>query len=183
MKSRRSALLTIVLFAATLPLFGSVAVKPAAGPRTFDITIDAEPLSRIVAALQPRVTRPIAMRISRNPIISYRAAGVPAESALRAIVTRARLELRENGEELEIIDPREPVVTLDVKDAEARVILKSMQRQCGIKNLVLDPDVQGSGTFLFHRVPCRQAFSVVLRSLGLAMSDYSGSLVSVEPRR
>ena len=31
-------------------------------------------------------------------------------------------------------------VTLDVKDAEVRDILKSMQRQCGIKNLAIDPD-------------------------------------------
>jgi hypothetical protein len=54
-----------------------------------------------------------------------------------------------------------------------------MQRQCGIKNLIIDPQVQGSGTFLFNQVPCRQAFDIVLRSLGLAAQTDSDTLVSV----
>lgn len=172
----------LVALLVTLPALGSVTVTPAAKARTFDVIVSAEPLSRIVAALQPRVAKAITMRIGRDPVISFQRRGVSAETALRAIVQRSGLELREGETELEITDPKEPVVTLDVKDAEAAVILKSMQRQCGIKNLVLDPDVKGSGTFLFNRVPCRQAFSVVLRSLGLAASDYSGNMVSVEPR-
>ena len=175
-----------VLFAVAsllaLPALGSVTVTAASKARTFDVTVSAEPLSRIVAALQPRIPKAIAMRSSRDPVISFRSRGVAAETALRAIVTRAGLELHEGAAELEIIDPNERTVTLDVKDAEAAVILKSMQRQCGIKNLVVDPDVKGTGTFLFTKVPCRHAFSVVLRSLGLGMSDYSGSLASVEPR-
>lgn len=178
----RLGILVIVTSLVTLPLLGSVTVTPAAKARTFDVTVSAEPLSRIVAALQPRMTKAITLRAERDPIISFRGRGLAAETALRTIVSKAGLELRDGAAELEIVDPKEPVVTLDVKDAEAAVILKSMQRQCGIRNLVLDPDVKGSGTFLFTRVPCRQAFSVVLRSLGLAMSDYSGSLVAVEPR-
>jgi hypothetical protein len=59
------------------------------------------------------------------------------------------------------------VVTLDVKDAEVRDIFKSMQKQCGIKNVILDPNVQGKGTFYFYKVPCGTAFPVVLRTLGL----------------
>lgn len=77
---------------------------------------------------------------------------------------------------------REPTVTLDVEDAGAREILKSMQTQCGIKNLIIDPDVNGSGSFFFREVPCRQAFRVVLRTLGLQMSAYSQDLVNVEPK-
>ena len=180
MKSLGSLFLVAALV--TLPAFGSVTVTAASKARTYDVSVSAEPLSRIVAALQPRVTKAIALRADRDPIITFRSRGVAAETALREIVRRAGLELHEGAAELEIIDPKEPVVTLDVKDAEAAVILKSMQRQCGIRNLVLDPDVKGSGTFLFTGVPCRQAFSVVLRSLGLAMSDYSNSLVAVEPR-
>ena len=72
-------------------------------------------------------------------------------------------------------------VTLDVKDGEARAILKNMQKQCGIKNLVLDPDVQGSGTFYFREVPCATAFRVVLRTLGLT-GQIEPNLVTVEPR-
>lgn len=73
----------------------------------------------------------------------------------------------------------EPAVTLDVKDADVREIFKSMQQQCGIRNLVLDPDVKGSGTFFFTGVPCSTAFNTVFRSLGLTGVTYSKSLISV----
>lgn len=62
-----------------------------------------------------------------------------------------------------------PTVTLDVKDAEPRVVLKAMQKQCGIRNLVIDPDVPSTAaTFYFHEVPCATAFRVVLRTYGLS---------------
>jgi hypothetical protein len=72
-------------------------------------------------------------------------------------------------------------VTLDVKDGEARVILKDMQKQCGIRNLVIDPDVRGSGTFYFREVPCETAFRAVFRTLGLT-GQVETNLVTVEPR-
>ena len=60
-------------------------------------------------------------------------------------------------------------VTLDVKDAEPRVVLKAMQKQCGIKNLIIDPDVpKTAASFFFREVPCDTAFRVVLRTYGLA---------------
>ncbi len=74
-------------------------------------------------------------------------------------------------------------VTLDVKDAEVREILKSMQRQCGIKNLVIDPQVQGKGTFFLRDVPCPTAFDTVFRTLDLKSVIYSSSLATVEKRR
>lgn len=70
-------------------------------------------------------------------------------------------------------------VTLDVKDADARIVLKSMQQQCGIRNLVIDPGVQGSGTFYFRDVPCETAFPVVLRTMGLAGKIEPNSIVTV----
>ena len=78
---------------------------------------------------------------------------------------------------------KEPAVTLDVKDEDVRVILKSMQKQCAIKNMVIDKDVQGKGTFLFNEVPCRTAFDVVFRTFGLASVDYGNSTVTVGKRR
>ncbi len=80
-------------------------------------------------------------------------------------------------------EKKEPTVTLDVKDAEVRVILKSMQKQCGIKNLVVDPNVQTQGTFYLKDVPCRTAFSVVLRTLGLQTAGSSSNLVNVRNQR
>ena len=59
-------------------------------------------------------------------------------------------------------------VTLDVKDAEPRVVLKEMQKQCGIRNVIIDPDVpNNAATFYFRQVPCETAFRVVLRTYGL----------------
>lgn len=73
-------------------------------------------------------------------------------------------------------------VTLDVKDEEVHAILKSMQQQCAIKNLVIDPGVSGKGTFYFHDVPCPRAFDVVLRTMGLA-AEYSDQVVAVEKKK
>jgi type II secretory pathway component HofQ len=70
-------------------------------------------------------------------------------------------------------------VTIDVKDAEARVILEDLRKQCGVKNLMIDPDVKGTGTFLFKDVPCSQAWGIVLRSMGLDSRIYSNSVVTV----
>ena len=73
-------------------------------------------------------------------------------------------------------------VTLDVKDEDVRDILKSMQKQCAIKNLAIDPQVQGKGTFYLRNVPCAGAFDVVLRTFGLRAVNYSTSLTAVERR-
>ena len=73
-------------------------------------------------------------------------------------------------------------VTLDVKDARVRDVLKSMQKQCAVKNLVVDPDVpEGSATFYLKDVPCPKAFDVVLSTYKLKAVTYSDSLTSVEP--
>lgn len=87
------------------------------------------------------------------------------------------------------IDPQparkiqQPAVTLDVKDEDARTILKSMQQQCGIKNLVIDPQVQGKATFYFRGVPCSTAFDAVLATFRLKAIVYSDSLTAVERNR
>lgn len=73
-------------------------------------------------------------------------------------------------------------VTLDVKDADVHVVLKSIQKQCGIPNLVIDPGVTGSGTFLFHDLPCDVALRTVLKTTGLAAESESSSVVAVRPR-
>lgn len=75
-----------------------------------------------------------------------------------------------------------PSVSLDVKDADAREILASMQKQCGIKNLIIDKEVQTKGTFYFKNVPCKTAFSVVFRTLGLDAQVYPNSVITASPR-
>ena len=75
----------------------------------------------------------------------------------------------------------EPCVTLDVKDEDVHVILRSMQKQCGIRNLVIDKGVEGKGTIYFTDVPCSQAFKVVFMQFGLA-GQIDENIVVVEPR-
>jgi type II secretory pathway component GspD/PulD (secretin) len=78
--------------------------------------------------------------------------------------------------------PEPKTVTLDVKDEEIRVVLKSMQQQCGIKNLILDKEVQGKGTFLFRKLPCKTAFDTVFKTMSLRAVTYGRDVVNVAPR-
>jgi hypothetical protein len=72
-------------------------------------------------------------------------------------------------------------VTLDVKDAKARDVLKSLQKQCAVKNLIVDPDVpDGNASFYFHEVPCKTAFDVVLATYKLKSIEYSTNTIAVE---
>jgi hypothetical protein len=70
-------------------------------------------------------------------------------------------------------------VKLDVKDEDVHQIMATMQKQCAVKNLVIDPDVQARGTFVFHSVPCSTAFKVVFQTLGLSSVDYGNSVITV----
>ena len=80
-------------------------------------------------------------------------------------------------------EDKEPAVNLDVKDEEIRVILKSMKEQCGIKNLLIDKDVAGKGTFILRDIPCSRAFDIVARTMGLAYDIEPNSVVNVQTRR
>ena len=76
----------------------------------------------------------------------------------------------------------EPTVTLDVKDEDVVVILKAMQKQCGIRNLLIDKDVTGKGMVYFTDVPCSTAFRTVMGQFGLA-GQVERNIVHVETRR
>jgi hypothetical protein len=78
--------------------------------------------------------------------------------------------------------PQPKTVNLDVKDEDVVVILKSMQKQCAIKNLIIDKDVQGKGTFLFHELRCERAFDVVFKTMSLRATTYGDDVVNVSPR-
>jgi type II secretory pathway component GspD/PulD (secretin) len=78
-----------------------------------------------------------------------------------------------------------PTVTLSVKNADVVDVLQSLKKQCGVKNLVIDPGVGGQvGSLYLKDVPCRTAFTLVLRMSGLDAKIYDNSLVHVgAPRR
>ena len=81
------------------------------------------------------------------------------------------------------VSAKPSTVTLDVKDADVRDVLKSLQKQCGIKNLVIDKDVAGNATFLLRDVPCETAFRVVFMTFGLASQPPVNSVLEVRKRK
>lgn len=164
----------------TLPVFGSISVRRSPyNSKTIDVYIVDERVSDAIGSIEMYLPKTIEMTLGDDAVVTYRGKEVSPEKALRALVAAGKLTLTSNDEQYSIRSTGEPTVTLDVKDADARDILKSMQRQCGIKNLMIDPQVQGTGTFLFNQVPCRKAFTIVLQSMGLAAQTYSNNIVSV----
>ena len=74
-------------------------------------------------------------------------------------------------------------VNLNVKDADVRDVLKELQTQCGIKNLVIDPDVKGkTACLILKKVPCSTAFKVVFRQFDLT-GQVDANVTTVEPRK
>ena len=102
---------------------------------------------------------------------------------LAAPAASAATEKRLDGDAKPVAVHGERTVTIDVKDAEVGEILKDLKKQCRIRNLMIDPNVTGKGTFYFRDVPCRQAFGVVFRSLGLDAVTYENSVVTVGLRK
>lgn len=78
----------------------------------------------------------------------------------------------------------EPRVTLSIKDGEIRDVLATLGKQCGVKNLVIDPGIDGkTGSIFVKDVPCSTAFQLVLRMSGLEAKFYPSSLVHVGAKR
>ena len=151
-------------------------------PRTIDVAIAHQPLSVAVRALELYLRKPVEIESSGDPEVSFSARGVRPEAALAALALSGGAKVVEERERT-VIRSAGPLVTLDVKDAEIKVILRSFKEQCGIRNLVVDPGVTGSGTFLLRDVPCRTAFRVVFGMMGLRASYEPNSVVTVSVRR
>ncbi|HSP35379.1 MAG TPA: hypothetical protein VLU46_13780 [Thermoanaerobaculia bacterium] len=170
-----------LLLLVSSPAFASISVRRSTyAAKKVDVYIVREKLTDALCALEMYLPKRVETLIGEDPVVTYRAKEVAPEAALRGIVKAAKIELVEEEERYWVHNAGELSVNLDVKDGEARDILKSMQRQCGIRNLMIDPEVKGTGTFLFTDIPCRQAFDVVLRTFGLAAQTYSNSVIRVE---
>jgi len=162
--------------------FASVSVTRADRPKTLNVSIVGEPLSTAVKSLEFYLPHPIELANDKDPEVTFRARHVTAEAALHAMALEAGMKVEERDDRFVVSNPHEPTVTLDVKDADVHDFLKPMAEQCGIRNLVIDPDVHGSGTFLFRGVPCRVAFETVFRSTGLSSIIYPNSVVAVSAK-
>jgi type II secretory pathway component GspD/PulD (secretin) len=177
---KTSLVLAALLVASSV--HASVSVRRAeADAKKLDVIAVREPLSNVVNALQFYLPQRVQLVVSGDPLVSFRVREVTPDAALRLIAKSAcAVVALERGQYWLRDAKRVSGVTLDVEDEDVRVILKEMQQQCGIRNLVLDKDVQGRATFLFADVPCATAFNVVLATFGLRTSDsYANSLVMV----
>ena len=176
--------MALVMALAASSASASIRVKPnTANRKLVDVAIDREPLSRAILNISGFQTHRVEVLLATDPLVSYRARAVTPEAAMRALAAagHARLDYEDNRFWLrELIEPK---VILDVKDEDVRVILHSLQAQCHVKNLIIDPDVQGRATFLFRDLPCRTAFDTVFHTMGLREVRYSPSLVQVGARR
>lgn len=141
------------------------------GSTRIDVVLDDAPLSRALSALSMRLGRPVTLS-APDRILDLELRGLEPEAALKRIAAIAGFEAIEGSAGWVVRDPNEPTVTLDATDEEIRSILRSVQRQCGIRNLMVDPEVKGKGTFLFAEVPCSLALRTILSSLGLSHETY-----------
>lgn len=159
-----------------------VAVDRKSGRALYRFSSVKAPLHVVASELARTTNRRITVdTAARNAVVTVVATDATEDRMLEAIASQARVWVVRRGDVVRFL-ASEPTATVDVKDEDVRVILKSMQEQCGIRNLVIDPNVAGKGTFLFRDVPCRQAFSVVLSTFGLS-GDFSGTTVATVSTR
>lgn len=82
-----------------------------------------------------------------------------------------------------VITRVEPRVNIDAVDIDGRIMLQELARQCGVRNLVFDPDLPAvSASFVFRDVGCAEALPIVLRTLGWA-AEGAGNTLSVDVLR
>ena len=180
---RGEGLLLIALVLVAAPVFARTSITRSSTSERLNIAIANETLSSAVKALRPHLAQRVQIAITEDPVIDFTAKNITAADALKGLASAAGATLTLDKGQYWIRKDREGRVTLDVKDQDIRTILASMKTQCGIRNLVIDRDVEGKGTFLFDKVPCRAAFDVVFRTMGLASVDYGNSVVTVGQRR
>jgi hypothetical protein len=150
---------------------------------TIELTLERASLRQTAGVLSLRIGVPVTLE-GPDRVISRQIARATPEKALAELVRAEGLvAFREKGGIVVRERASEAVVTIDVKDGEIASILREVATQCGIRNLVLDREVQGTGTFLFKDVPCEAAFRAIFTSMGLAADRELNSLIHVRTQR
>ncbi|MDX1582609.1 MAG: hypothetical protein R3338_03335 [Thermoanaerobaculia bacterium] len=104
-------------------------------------------------------------------------------SLVERILTEAGLTFEREDGSILLRSPAEKTVSLDVVDASVHQLVDSLAEQCGIRNVMIDPDVKmRGGTFRFVGVPCSTALRVVFSTMDLDAAVDSGSVLVVRGR-
>jgi hypothetical protein len=150
---------------------------------TVELTLERASFRHAAGVLALRIGVPVVVEAGDRAISRRIARATPEEALADLVRSEGLVAFREKG--VVVIRERglEPVVTIDVKDGEIASILREVATQCGIRNLVLDRDVQGTGTFLFQDVPCEAAFRAIFASMGLTADRELNSLIHVRTQR
>jgi len=179
--------LTLLLTLVSLPAAAQVSISTVTTSQKnagkVDVTFIRTSLAASLAKLSSSMKRPVRLD-APDRMITFHASDVEPSLALTLLAAREKLKLGAEGTTVVVTDPApENTVTMDVTDTDVRKILKSMQRQCRVRNLVIDPEVKGAGTFLFNAVPCSIAFRTVFNSLGLSGDFEPNSVVQIKGAR
>jgi type II secretory pathway component GspD/PulD (secretin) len=175
--------LALCLAAAVLaPLQASMAVatRKSGDSTLISLAVEKEKVVTVAAKISSISGRSVEIVSGASALVTFSITDASARATLDALGKAAGMYVLDTPTGVRL-QHAEPGVTLDVKDADIRKILQSMKEQCGIRNLMIDPEVQGTGTFLFNDVPCSDAFGVVTRTMGLA-GEFSGNVANVAPR-
>ena len=135
----------------------------------------------LLARIAVHTAEPIAIHIAGDRKIDLRLQKVSPARAIERIAAAAGLRVSRAGGAIVVTDPSEPVLNLDVKNADVRAIFDSVKSQCGIANMMIDREISGEGTFLFRSVPCSEGIRIILSSLGLDAEAYPNVLHVREP--
>jgi hypothetical protein len=173
------AILAVPAGAAATP--GKMRVTPHPDG-TVELTLEGASFRHAAGVLSLRIGVPVVVEAVDRQVSRRIARATPAEALAELVRSEGLMALRENGV-IVIREGLEPSVTIDVKDGEIASILREVATQCGIRNLVLDREVQGKGTFLFQDVPCEAAFRAIFTTMGLAADRELNSLIHVRIRR
>lgn len=165
----------LIAFAADAAAAVKVTRNVRDGEPLYTITAEKVPVSEVAKKVAAAIGSSVTVASGSDRPVTFVLRELRKEKVWYSIASATGLTLSEKKGKLTLM-AGEPTADLDVKNVELPEILASLKKQCGIRNIVVDPGVTGSGTFLFHDVPCSEAFQVVFRSLGL-QGQFSGSSV------
>lgn len=170
---------------ALVSLFFSLSLEAAvvlhvapAGKGRIDVRAESASLYALADAIGMRLETAVSVDLPDRSV-DFKVCNITPAAALNALAQQEQLRIVIDGDSLVLRDATEATVTIDVKDGDVREVMATIQSQCGIRNMVIDPGVQGKGTFLFNQVPCGVAIRTVLRTLGLAGEAMPNSVVHV----
>jgi hypothetical protein len=180
----------VPLFLLSLLAFTALGASRAPGAKlevdrtrgTADLVAKGASLHDLVGILEIRTGKRV-LREFADRRVDLDLRSVPVDDILRRVARETGLRIIEDAVTIRLIEPEELSVWLDVVDGEIEELVRSLARQCGVRNVMIRPGLQGKGTFVLRDVPCGAAFRAVFGTLGVEGRMEPNSVLLVERRR